>query len=139
MSKRIIILFTVICMAICMTGCHFSIRKTVEDKDTTLPPLRIDSSLVCSVDSIEGNRCLVTVLEGNGTYDADDEVYVTYESVAKKEQLHRGDVITFSYNYVTDVSAIDDMPHITVETVTIVKDYTPPTTAPDATEEESTN
>ncbi len=125
MSKRLIVLFLLLCMVIGLSGCNFSVRDTVEGKDTTLPPLRIDSSLVCSVTSIEGNRCFAVVLEGNNNYDKDDTVYITYDSVKKDQSVKSGDVITLDYNYVTDVSAYKDRPHIHTDEVAIVKDYKP--------------
>ena len=131
MKKRLIIILTLICMAVGLTGCNFSIRDTVEGKDATLPPLRIDSSLVCSVITVDGSRCYVKVLEGNSNYDIGDELYVTYEAVAKDQQIHHDDVITFEYNYVTDVAAIGDVPHIFVAEVNIIKNYVPPVTGED--------
>ena len=128
MTKRFIVIFALICMIISLTGCQFSIRDTVESKEATLPPLRIDSSLVCSVRSVDGSRLLVTVLEGNSNYDEEDELYVTYEAVAKDQPVQRGDVITSEYNYVTDVAAIKSTPHITTAEITVIPDYVPPTT-----------
>ena len=135
MTKRLIILFTLICLIVGLSGCNFSIRESVEGKNVTLPPLRIDSTLVCRITTMDGNRCYVKVLEGNGNYDKDDELYVTYESVAKKEQVHHEDVITFEYNYVTSVAAIGNVPHILVDEVTVIKNYVPPV-EPENTEAE---
>ena len=121
-------------MILGLCGCNFSIRDTVENKEASLPPLRIDSSLVCSVVSIDGNRLMVLVLEGNSNYDADDELYVTYETVAKDQAVKRDDVITFEYNYVTDVAAVKNTPHIMTEQITIIPNYVPPVTATESTE-----
>ena len=134
MTKRQIVTFILICMIISLSGCHFSIRDTVESKDASLPPLRIDSSLVCSVSSIDGNRLFVVVLEGNSNYDKDDEIYVTYETVAKDQTVQRGDVITFGYNYVTDVAAIKNTPHIMTDEIAVIPDYVPPTTEAETAE-----
>lgn len=128
MSKRLLAAFTLLCLIFGLTGCHFSVRDTVEGKEATLPPLQIDSTLICSVNSIDGNRCLVSVLEDSSNYDKDDTLWVTYEAVAKNQSLRRDDVITFTFNYITDVSAIDHIPHITVEEVTVIDDYVPPVT-----------
>jgi hypothetical protein len=136
MSKRLIVLFTLLGILTSLSGCHFSVRDTVEDKEATLPPLRIDSTLICAVSSIDGNRCQVIVLEDSSNYDKDDTLWVTYNSVAKNKSLHREDVITFAFNYITDVSAIDHIPHITVEEVTVIEDYVPPVT--ESTDEAAT-
>ena len=134
MLKRFILIFTLVCMILGLCGCNFSIRDTVESKEASLPPLRIDSSLVCSVISIDGNRLMVLVLEGNSNYDADDELYVTYETVAKDQTVKRNDVITFEYNYVTDVAAVKNTPHIMTEQITIIPNYVPPVTETESTE-----
>ena len=128
MLKRLFALLALISVLLTLAGCNTSIRDTVEGKDATLPPLRIDSTLICSVTSIDGNRCAAVVLEGNNNYDKDDIIYVTYESVAKKLTPKHGDVITFSYNYVTDVSTYNKEPHIKTEKITILNDYVPPET-----------
>ena len=112
MLKRIFMLFTLACLLLTLAGCNSSIRDTVEGKDATLPPLRIDSTLICSVVSVDGNLCQALVLEGNNNYDKDDTIYITFDSVRKDQSLFSNDVIAFSYNYVTDVSAHNDHPHI---------------------------
>ena len=127
MLKRIFMLFTLACLLLTLAGCNSSIRDTVEGKDATLPPLRIDSTLICSVVSVDGNLCQALVLEGNNNYDKDDTIYITFDSVRKDQSLFSNDVIAFSYNYVTDVSAHNDHPHIKTGEITILKDYTPPT------------
>ena len=134
MLKRLILIFTLICMIFSLGGCHFSIRDTVESNEASLPPLRIDSSLVCSIESIDGNRLLVLVLEGNSNYDKDDELYVTYETVAKDETIQKNDVISFEYNYVTDVAAVKNTPHIMTEQIAVIPNYVPPTTEAEDTE-----
>ena len=134
MLKRSILIFTIICMIFSLCGCHFSIRDAVESNEASLPPLRINSSLVCSVQSIDGNRLLVLVLEGNSNYDEDDELYVTYETVAKDQSVQKNDVITFEYNYVTDVAAVKNTPHITTDQITVIPNYVPPTTVAEDTE-----
>ena len=128
MLKRLFAWMMLVCLMLTLAGCNSSIRDTVEGKDTTLPPLRIDSTLICSVVSVNGNLCQALVLEGNNNYDKDDTVYIAFESVKKDQSLFFDDVITFTYNYVTDVSTYNKKPHITTGELTIIKNYTPPTT-----------
>lgn len=128
MLKRLSALLALFCLLLCLAGCNSSIRDTVEGKDATLPPLRIDSTLICSVVSVADNRCQAIVLEGNNNYDRDDTIYITFDSVAKDQSLFYGDAITFNYNYVTDVSAFEGKPNIKTDEITILKDYTPPET-----------
>lgn len=136
MPKRLTLFFTLLCIIVSLSGCQFSIRNTVEGQDATLPPLRIDSSLVCSVQSIDGTRLHVVILEGNSNFNKDDEIYVTYETVEKDQTVQRNDVITFQYNYVTDVSAYAKLPHILAGQISIIPDYEPPAT--EATEADAT-
>ena len=128
MLKRFFAFIALFCALLTLAGCNTSIRDTVEGQEATLPPLRIDSTLICSVTSVEGNRCAAVVLEGNNNYDKDDIVYITYDTVAKKLTPRYGDVITFTYNYVTGVSTYNKMPHIKTEEITIIDDYVPPET-----------
>lgn len=128
MLKRFFALLALSCLLLTLAGCNTSIRDTVEGNDATLPPLRIDSTLICSVVSVVDNRCQAIVIEGNNNYDRDDTVYITFDSVAKDQSLFYGDAITFSYNYVTDVSSFEGKPNIKTGEVTILKDYTPPET-----------
>lgn len=128
MLKRLFAFIALFCALLTLAGCNTSIRDTVEGKDTTLPPLRIDSTLICSVVSVNGNLCQALVLEGNNNYDKDDTVYITFESVKKDQSLFFDDVITFTYNYVTDVSTYNKKPHIQTEEITIIDDYVPPAT-----------
>ena len=81
--------------------------------------------MICSVTSVEGNLCQTIVLEGNNNYDQDDTVYITFDSVNKDQSIKSGDVITVSYNYVRDVSAYKNKPHIHTEVLTILNDYMP--------------
>lgn len=135
MSKRIIALIGLFCLLISLAGCKLSIRNTVEGKDASLPAFDLSTSLICTVDSMDGSRCTVTVLEDNSNYDKDDVLYITYDTVAEGQSLTIGDVITFSYNYVSDVSAISGTPHIVVEELSILPEYTPPETTTEATDE----
>lgn len=128
MLKRLFALLALFCALLTFAGCNTSIRNTVEGQEATLPPLRVDSTLICSVTSVEGNRCAAVVLEGNNNYEKDDIVYITYNAVAKKLTPRVGDVITFTYNYVTGVSTYNKKPHIQTEEITIIDDYVPPAT-----------
>ena len=125
MLKRTFALITLVCLMLSLAGCNATIRDTVEGQEATLPPIRIDSTLICSVTSVEGNLCQTIVLEGNNNYDQDDTVYITFDSVKMDQSIKSGDVITVSYNYVTDVSAYKNKPHIHTEVLTILNDYMP--------------
>lgn len=129
MLKRFLTLISLLVLLMCTAGCSFSLRNTVEVENApSLPAFDLRSTLIVQVDSIDGSRCSATVLEENSTYDADDAVYITFTTVTGNQALRSGDIITLTYTYVDDVSAIGGTPHITVEEVTILTDYTPPET-----------
>ena len=88
-----------------------------------------------TVTGISGNRYTVTVLEDNAQYDKDDVVYVTYLPAEGGVSLKAGDIINAHYNYITDVSSVGGIPHITTDSVSILPDYTPPETTVEATVE----
>ena len=125
MLKRIIAFLTLIVLIAGLVGCQGSIKDTVEGKEATLPPMRIDSSLVCSVKAVIGNRITAEILEGNSNYDQGDTIYITYEEVTKDQEVKIATVLSLTYNYVTDVAAIDGTPHIMAKEITVVKDYKP--------------
>ena len=135
MYKKLIASVAALALLLALSGCNFSLKEEVEGKDApTLPGFRFTSELVCQIDRFENGKCVATVQEDNGTYDADTVVLITYETVADGLSLTAGDYITFNYVYTTDVTAINGDPHITTDEVTILPEYTPPETTA-ATEE----
>ena len=59
-------------------------------------------------------------------------VYVTYQPADGSTSLKTGDIISVTYNYITDVSSISGIPHIITDTVSVLPDYIPPETTAEA-------
>ena len=140
MFRKFTALMAVVALLLTLSGCNFSLKDEVEGKDApTLPGFHFRSDLICQIDRFENGKCVATVQEDNGPYDAETVVIITYESVVDDLSPTVGDYITFNYVYTTDVTSFDGMPHITVTELTILPEYTPPeTTAPTEETEETT-
>ena len=135
MFRKITALAALVALLLTLCGCNFSLKDEVEGKDApTLPGFHFRSELICQIDRFENGKCVATVQEDSGAYDKDTVVIISYESVVDDLSPTAGDYITFKYVYTTDVTALDGTPHITIEELTILPEYTPPETTA-ATEE----
>ena len=146
MIKRIFAAIIVLSVLVFTAGCQEEIKNAVE-KEQTPDFLNFDfsSTLVCTVSEVGNDQCIAEVTEANGTYDTETMVLINYKAVTDVPDMKPGDVITFSYDYAVDVSAVTkhegkkdtyyNIPHIHVEELTLIPDYTPPETAPETTVE----
>lgn len=88
--------------------------------EPTLPTLDLySSSLTGTVEALDGQSCRILVTEGDGHYDTDTQVQVSFSAVDGKAQLAMGDQIRVEYDYVKDVTEYNGLPHITVERISI--------------------
>lgn len=132
MTKRLFAIISLLGLVIGLAGCKVNLRDTIEGNEEKMPAFDISSDLIGTVTSISGDCCTVTVLEDNAQYDKDDVVYVTYQPADGSTSLKTGDIISVTYNYITDVSSISGIPHIITDTVSVLPDYTPPETTAEA-------
>ena len=153
MTKRLIAVILLLVVMILAAGCQEEIQnaqeeiKNVVEQGETPDFLTFDfsSTLICTVDEIIGNQCIAEVTEGNGNYDPETMVLISFEAVTEDADLKAGDVITFTYDYAVDVSAVTkyeskmdtyhNIPHIHTEEISTIPDYVPPETVPETTEE----
>lgn len=133
MTKRIIAIISLLCLMMCLAGCKVNLRDTVEGGQADVPAFDLSSDLIGKVTAIYEGRCTVTVLEDNSHYDKDDVIYVTYTPEDDGITIRVGDIIRAHYDYITQVSSVASIPHITTGTITVLQDYTPPETT-EATE-----
>ena len=112
-----LILAAVMVMTI-LCGCNILEMGT----PPTLPKLSYDeSTLTGRVEFVNGRTCRISILEGDGHYDAATEkreadvIYVTFSDLKGKKSVQVGDTVTFSYAYTTDVTERDGQPHISVK------------------------
>ena len=84
-----------------------------------------ESTLTGKVEFVNGRTCRVSILEGDGHYDAATEtreadvIFVTYASLEGSKSVQVGNTVSFTYSYTTDVTERDSTPHISVRVLTV--------------------
>ena len=122
MRKLIALTLAAIVAMTALCGCNILEMGTAP----TLPKLSYDeSSLVGQVEYVNGRTCRISILEGDGHYDAATEkreadvIFVTYASLDGSKSVQVGNTVTFAYSYATDVTERDGTPHISVRVLTV--------------------
>lgn len=122
MRKLIALTLAAMLVMTALCGCNILEIGTAP----TLPKLSYDeSSLTCKVEFVNGRTCRVSILEGDGHYDAATEnreadvIFVTYAGLEGSKSVQVGNTVRFSYSYSTDVTERDGTPHISVRVLTV--------------------
>ena len=122
MRKLIALTLAAVLAMTALCGCNILEMGTAP----TLPKLSYDeSTLVGQVEYVNGRTCRISILEGDGHYDAAaekreaDVIFVTYASLDGSKSVQVGNTVTFTYSYVTDVTERDGTPHISVRVLTV--------------------
>ena len=122
MRKLIALTLAAVMMMTLLCGCNI----LEMGKAPTLPKLGYDeSTLTGKVEFVNGRTCRISVLEGDGQYDAATEkreaevLFVTYAGLAGSKSVQVGNTVTFSYSYTEDVTERDSEPHISVKVLTV--------------------
>ena len=122
MRKLIALTLAAVLAMTALCGCNILEIGTAP----TLPKLSYDeSSLVGLVEYVNGRTCRISILEGDGHYDAATEkreadvIFVTYASLDGSKSVQVGNTVTFAYSYATDVTERDGTPHISVRVLTV--------------------
>ena len=122
MRKLIALTLAAVLSMTALCGCNILEIGTAP----TLPKLSYDeSSLVGQVEYVNGRTCRISILEGDGHYDAATEkreadvIFVTYASLDGSKSVQVGNTVTFAYSYATDVTERDGTPHISVRVLTV--------------------
>ena len=122
MRKLIALILAAVVAMTALCGCNILEMGTAP----TLPKLSYDeSSLVGQVEYVNGRTCRISILEGDGHYDAATEkreadvIFVTYASLDGSKSVQVGNTVTFAYSYATDVTERDGTPHISVRVLTV--------------------
>lgn len=122
MRKLIALTLAAVLAMTALCGCNILEMGTAP----TLPKLSYDeSSLVGQVEYVNGRTCRISILEGDGHYDAATEkreadvIFVTYASLDGSKSVQVGNTVTFAYSYATDVTERDGTPHISVRVLTV--------------------
>ena len=122
MRKLTALILAAAMMMTILCGCNILEMGT----PPTLPKLSYDeSSLTGRVEFVNGRTCRISILEGDGHYDAATEkreadvIFVTYASLDGSKSVQVGNTVTFTYSYATDVTERDGTPHISVRVLTV--------------------
>ena len=122
MRKLIALMLAAVMMMTLLCGCNI----LEMGKAPTLPRLGYDeSTLTGKVEFVNGRTCRISVLEGDGHYDAATEkreadvLFVTYASLDGSKSVQVGNTVTFTYSYTEDVTERDSEPHISVKVLTV--------------------
>ncbi len=122
MRKLIALTLAALLAMTALCGCNILEMGTAP----TLPRIHYDeSTLTCKVEFVNGRTCRVSILEGDGHYDAATEkreadvIFVTYASLDGSKSVQVGNTVTFAYSYATDVTERDGTPHISVRVLTV--------------------
>ena len=122
MRKLIALILTAVVMMTALCGCNILEMGT----PPTLPGIHYDeSSLTCQVEFVNGRTCRVSILEGDGHYDAATEkreadvIFVTYTELKGSKSVQVGNTVRFTYSYATDVTERDGTPHISVRVLSV--------------------
>ena len=122
MRKLIGLALVLVLAMTALCGCNILEMGT----PPTLPKLGYDeSTLTGTVEFVNGRTCRISVLEGDGHYDAATEkreadvLFVTYAGLAGSKSVQVGNTVTFTYSYTEDVTERDSEPHISVKVLTV--------------------
>ena len=122
MRKLIALTLAALLAMTALCGCNILEMGTAP----TLPRIHYDeSALTGKVEFVNGRTCRISILEGDGHYDAATEkreadvIFVTYASLDGRKSVQAGDTVTFAYSYTTDVTERDGTPHISVRVLTV--------------------
>ena len=122
MRKLIGLALVLVLAMTALCGCNILEMGT----PPTLPKLGYDeSTLTGTVEFVNGRTCRISVLEGDGHYDAATEkreadvIFVTYSSLSGSKSVQVGNTVTFTYSYTEDVTERDGEPHISVQVLTV--------------------
>ena len=122
MRKLIGLALVLVLAMTALCGCNILEMGT----PPTLPKLGYDeSTLTGTVEFVNGRTCRISVLEGDGHYDAATEkreadvLFVTYASLEGGKSVQVGNTVTFTYSYSEVVTERDSEPHISVQVLTV--------------------
>ena len=122
MRKLIALTLAALMAMTALCGCNILEMGTAP----TLPRIDYDeSTLTAKVEFVNGRTCRVSILEGDGHYDAATEkreadvIFVTYASLEGSKSVQVGNTVSFTYSYTTDVTERDSTPHISVRVLTV--------------------
>lgn len=108
MRRKIVVALGILSMMLAFTACHFSLDSILPEK----------KQVVCQITQKDGQTLTVVVQSPDQYYETDETLIVKYRTITGGNSLDVGDQVTFSYDYLNDVTVQSNLPCITVDTVT---------------------
>lgn len=124
MKFRMRLLALFLCMVTLLSGCSISLESIGLGK---LSEFIGNSPIICRVTGKEGQLLTVEVLSSDSHYDEGDILYVQYSSIVGAKSISIGDIITFTYDYMDDVTVLEKEPLIQADSI-VPTEYVPPDT-----------
>ncbi|MCI6729880.1 MAG: hypothetical protein SOY32_02365 [Candidatus Faecousia sp.] len=118
MKRRVFSFLSLLLCLLLLGACGFSL-------DSLLPE---EKQLICRVTAKDGQALTVQVLSADSHYDEEELLIVRYHAISGGRELSVGDTITFTYDYLNDVTVQNDTPCIAVSSVTKTQWIPPETT-----------
>lgn len=122
MRKLTALMLAAVLVMTALCGCNILEIGTAP----TLPKLDYDeSTLTCRVEYVNGRTCRVSIVEGDGHYNAATEkreadvIFVTYAGLEGSKSVQVGNTVSFTYAYSTDVTERGGVPHISVRVLEV--------------------
>ena len=122
MRKLTALILAAVMVMTVLCGCNILEMGT----PPTLPRINYDESAITGkVEFVNGRTCRISILEGDGHYDAATEkreadvIYVTFSDLKGKKSVQVGDTVSFTYSYTSDVTERDGEPHISVRALDV--------------------
>lgn len=115
-NRNKVIALLLICVLL-LSGCELNLPGPLQKFTKFLD----DSPIVCVVTAKEGLTLTVEVQSPDSHYDEGDTLTVIYQTIQNGKEIRIGDQITFSYDYMTDVTVRNDDPCIKTEVVTLTQ------------------
>ena len=122
MRKLTALILAAVMVMTVLCGCNILEMGT----PPTLPQINYDESAITGkVEFVNGRTCRISILEGDGHYDAATEkraadvLFVTYAGLEGSKSVQVGSTVTFTYSYTEDVTERDSEPHISVKVLTV--------------------
>ena len=114
--RKMRILLAAVLVLVLLTGCSIEsipMPSLPEPEDNL-------SSLTGQVDYVNGRTCHVIITSGDSHFDQDDEIQLTFTNLeGSKKSVQVGDTVRFRYDYVSQVSELLGLPHITVNQIRV--------------------
>lgn len=135
MKRKLALLLAAASLAALLCGCSLTDRLLGLVPEKIKDKLGLNNKeIVCLVESMEDKQLTVVVVSPDSHFDESDELIVDYDVA---NGIRPGDAVTFTYDYLNDVTSQGKYARIRVGQV-IETTYTPPpTTESTAPSEES--